>query len=461
MVLGSMSLMDYVPITPELLARYDVPGPRYTSYPTVPAWQAPFGAAEYRDALCALAGLDQDPVSLYVHLPFCGYRCHYCACTVTVATRTAVVDRYLDRVERELELVTGTLGLGRRAIQLHLGGGTPNLLTVGQLERLGEMLERHFTFASGAERSVEADPRYVGVEQLAALRRLGFQRISYGVQDLDPVVQAAIGRIQPGAVVREAVELAREAGFGGVNIDLVYGLPEQTSARFARTLEAVVALAPDRVACYSYAHVPQVRSNQRLIDVGALPSPGEKFQLFRMAVDAFTGGGYEWLGMDHFARPADDLVLAARERRLHRDFMGYTTRPAPHLLAFGMSAIGQVADRYVQNVPRTGEYQRVLDAGELPVERGHRLSADDRSRRRAILHLMCNLQLPHGLVPPQLEESHARLQPLAEDGLITRHGDGYEVTALGRYFLRNIAMALDAYLPRQLAAGRPMFSRTV
>ena len=204
-----------------------------------------------------------------------------------------------------------------------------------------------------------------------------------------------------------------------------------------------------------------MRSNQRLIDAAALPSREDKFHLFRMTVDAFTGGGYEWIGMDHFARPTDDLALAARERQLHRDFMGYTTRPAPHLLAFGMSAIGDVAGRYVQNVPRTGQYQRVLDAGELPVERGHRLSDDDRSRRRAILHLMCNLELPHDLVPPPEEESRASLQPLVDDGLITAHTDRYAVTPVGRYFLRNVARALDSYLPQQLAGARPVFSRTV
>lgn len=456
-----MSHVTAVQIEPNRLARYDVPGPRYTSYPTVPAWKAPFGAAEYQEALRELARLEHDPVSVYVHLPFCGYRCHYCACNVTIATRTDVVDRYLDRVERELDLVTGIVGHNRRVVQLHLGGGTPNLLTVGQLGRLVHLLQRRFAFASSAERSVEADPRLVTRDQVEALRAFGFHRISYGVQDFDGVVQGAIGRFQPEAVVRAAMSLAREAEFEGVNIDLIYGLPEQTTARFARTLETALALEPDRVACYNYAHVPQVRHNQRLIDASALPSREEKFNLFRMAVDAFTGGGYEWIGMDHFARAADDLAVAARERRLHRDFMGYTTRRAPHLLAFGMSAIGDVAGRFVQNVPRTGEYQRVLDAGEFPVERGHRLSDDDWRRRHAILNLMCNLELPHHLVPPPEKESHARLRPLVEDGLITVRLDRYEVTPIGRYFLRNVAMALDAYLPLQLAAARPVFSRTV
>lgn len=453
--------MTAIRIEPARLARYDVPGPRYTSYPTVPAWRAPFGAAEYRQALQDLAGLAEDPVSVYVHLPFCGYRCHYCACTVTLATRADVVDRYLDHVERELELVTGIAGRKHPVLQLHLGGGTPNQLAVGQLERLVEMLEARFAFDRSAERSVEADPRLATRHGTEALRALGFRRISYGVQDFDPAVQAAIGRPQPEAVVREAVELARAAGFAGVNIDLIYGLPLQSPSRFARTLESALELAPDRVACYSYAHVPDARHNQRLIDAATLPSREQKFELFQMAVEAFVGAGFEWIGMDHFARPADDLAAAARERRLHRDFMGYTTRPAPHLLGFGMSAIGDVAGCFVQNVPRTGAYQRALEAGALPVERGHRLSDDDQRRRRAILNLMCSLELPHRLVPLPEEDGHERLRPLVAEGLLAAHADRYEVTPLGRYLLRNIAMALDAYLPRQRPGTRPRFSRTV
>ena len=453
--------MTAIRIEPARLARYDVPGPRYTSYPTVPAWRAPFGAAEYRQALQDLAGLAEDPVSVYVHLPFCGYRCHYCACTVTLATRADVVDRYLDHVERELELVTGIAGRKHPVLQLHLGGGTPNQLAVGQLERLVEMLEARFAFDRSAERSVEADPRLATRHGTEALRALGFRRISYGVQDFDPAVQAAIGRPQPEAVVREAVELARAAGFAGVNIDLIYGLPLQSPSRFARTLESALELAPDRVACYSYAHVPDARHNQRLIDAATLPSREQKFELFQMAVEAFVGAGFEWIGMDHFARPADDLAAAARERRLHRDFMGYTTRPAPHLLGFGMSAIGDVAGCFVQNVPRTGAYQRALEAGALPVERGHRLSDDDQRRRRAILNLMCSLELPHRLVPLPEEDGHERLRPLVAEGLLAAHADRYEVTPLGRYLLRNIAMALDAYLPRERPGTRPRFSRTV
>jgi oxygen-independent coproporphyrinogen-3 oxidase len=450
---------DLVPT--DLIARYDTAGPRYTSYPTVPAWKDEFGAAQYREALLELAGAESEALSIYVHIPFCGYRCHYCACNVTLASRPGVADDYLDRLEREIDLVTEILGRERRPLQLHLGGGTPNFLTPAQLSRVSGMLESRFVFGPEVARSLEADPRLVTREQLVTLRDLGFRRISFGVQDFDPVVQAAIGRPQPEAVVREAVELARATGFEGVNIDLVYGLPNQTVAGFESTLRAAIALHPDRVACYSYAHVPGVRHNQRLIDAAALPSRNDKFRLFQMAVETFTGSGYRWIGLDHFAQEEDELARAANKGRLRRDFMGYTAHISPHLLGFGMSAIGDVAGRFTQNVPRTGQYRRELDGGRLPVERGHHLSDDDKARRAAILRLMCHLDLPHRLLPPPVEESAARLQPLVDDGLITEGGEGYEVTSLGRWFLRNIAMALDAYLPRQMAEARPVFSRTV
>jgi oxygen-independent coproporphyrinogen-3 oxidase len=445
----------------ELIARYDVPAPRYTSYPTVPAWTAPFGPGDYRVALAELAEAEGESLALYVPIPFCEHRCHYCACNVTLARRREVADGYLDRLERELDLVTEVLGRHRRPQQLHLGGGTPNFLTVAQSHRLAGMLESRFALGTEVERSIEADPRLASPEQLAGLRELGFTRISFGVQDFDPVVQAAIGRLQPEAGVRQAVALARETGFEGVNVDLVYGLPSQTPARFERTLRETLALRPDRIACYNYAHVPALRPNQRLIDAGSLPSREEKFQLFRMAVDAFTGNGYQWIGLDHFAREDDELARAAREGRLRRDFMGYTTRATGHLLGFGMSAIGDVAGRFVQNVPRTGQYQRALDRGELPVERGHRLSDDDRARRLAILRLMCQLDLPYRMLPAPADESAVRLRPLVDDGLVAEAGEGYQVTPLGRWFLRNIALALDAYLPGQAARDRPVFSRAV
>jgi oxygen-independent coproporphyrinogen-3 oxidase len=448
-------------VTAAQVRHFDVPGPRYTSYPTVPAWRGDFGPADHRAALEALRARPGDAVTLYVHLPFCAYRCHYCGCNVQITSRDSVVDEYLDHLEAELDLVTGILGRGRRAVQLHLGGGTPNHLGTSQLVRLHAMLEARFALDAAGEHSIEADPRLVNEEQLAVLFSLGFRRISFGVQDLDPAVQEAIGRVQPAALVADVTRLAREAGFEGVNFDLVYGLPAQTAATWSSTIDQVLAMAPDRVACYSYAHVPQARANQKLIPVELLPSAERKFRLFEEAVARFTAAGYEWVGMDHFAKPGDELARAARERRLHRDFMGYTTRPAPHLLAFGMSAISDVAGCFTQNIPRTGEYERQVAAGELPVERGYRLSADDHARRAAILHLMCNMELPEALLPQPVDDTRARLAPCVADGLLEPAGGGYAVTTLGRFFLRNVAMQLDAYLEGQRAGGKPVFSRSV
>lgn len=453
--------MTEVQIGADMIRRYDVPGPRYTSYPTVPSWSGTFGAAEYRAALEELGRRPDEAVTLYAHLPFCAYRCHYCGCNVQITSKHSVVDDYLDHLERELDLVTGIVGRGRRAVQLHLGGGTPNHLSVSELVRLQRMVAERFTLVEGGDHSVEADPRLVTDEQMRVLQALGFRRLSLGVQDFDLKVQEQIGRVQPVEMVRDAAQLARDAGFEGINFDLVYGLPAQTRESFARTVDTVLELGPDRVACYSYAHVPQARANQRLIDESQLPGARDKFALFTHAVERFTAAGYEWVGMDHFARADDELARAARERRLHRDFMGYTTRPAPHLLAFGMSAISDVAGCFSQNIPRTGEYERQVARGELPVERGYRLSTDDHARRAAILHLMCNLALPGPLVPSPVDEVRERMLPFLEDGLVELDGDGYVVTTLGRFFLRNVAMTLDAYLPRQLAQPRPVFSRTV
>ena len=448
-----------LPISPELLDRYDRPGPRYTSYPPIPHWTEAFGDAEYREALAALAAGD-DPVAVYVHLPVCVERCWYCGCNATVTPRREVQRAYVDRLERELAMVGSAIGRRRMARQIHWGGGTPNYLPAEQIDRLLELLGRHFHVAAGAELSIEIDPRVSSAVQLEFLRRSGFQRISFGVQDLDPAVQAAMGRLQPEALLRELHTAARGLGFGSINYDLVYGLPGQTDDTFRSTLESVVELAPDRIACFGYAHVPWARPNQRRIDASLLPGRDERFALFRLAVDTLTAAGYRWIGLDHFARPGDDLSVALEEGRLRRNFMGYLPDPAPHLLAFGTSAIGDVAGRFVQNDPALGGYQRGIDAGRLPVVKGHRLTADDRVRRAAIERLMCTLELPYLLLQPLAGQSDPLepFRPFADEGFIRFGPDRLSVTPLGRYFLRNLCMTLDAYL---VPAGQERFSRTV
>ena len=459
--------MSEVIISPELLARYNKPGPRYTSYPTVPAWTETFGKADYKEALGDVAARPEDALSVYVHLPFCAKHCDYCGCNATVTRRSEVVDAYLDRVEREMAMVAPLLGERRNVVQMHWGGGTPNFLNEAQMTRLVGLLSQHFAIDPAGEISLEIDPRIGTVEQMAQIRALGFNRISMGVQDINPKVQEAIGRIQPFEQTEKLFRACRDLGFTGVNMDLVYGLPFQTMETFGETLAAISELRPDRIAYFSYAHVPWVKPKQKLIDVTALPDTFTKFSLFRMAIDRLAEVGYDWVGMDHFALRDDDLAVAARELRLHRNFMGYTTRPALHMIGFGMSSIGDMAGRFIQNESHLGRYQKMIDAGELPVVRGYKLSDDDLLRRTVILHLMCNLELPYNLTQSlfgvdlreTLGDDLEHLEAYAEDGFLELLPDRIQVTPLGRFFVRLLAMELDAHLAK--TSERQVFSKTI
>jgi oxygen-independent coproporphyrinogen-3 oxidase len=459
--------MSDVIISPEMLTRYNKPGPRYTSYPTVPAWTDTFGEAEYREALADVAAQPDDTLSVYVHLPFCAERCTYCGCNATVTSHPEVIDKYLDRVERELSMVTPLLGGRRKVVQMHWGGGTPNFLDNAQMQRLVGLLNEHFDIDLAGEVALEFDPRIGSVEQLQQIRDLGFNRISFGVQDINPDVQEAIGRIQPFDLTEQLFRASRDLGFSSVNVDMVYGLPKQTADSFSHTLAAISDLRPDRIACFSYAHVPWVKPNQKLIDVSALPDTFTKFSLFRMAIDRLAEVGYDWVGMDHFAQSDDELAVAARERRLHRNFMGYTTRPASTMLAFGMSSIGELAGRFAQNESHLGRYQKMLDAGQLPIVKGYKLNDDDLLRRKVILHLMCNLELPYNLTNAEfgldlreaLGEDLEHLEAYVEDGFVDLLPDRVQVTPLGRFFVRLLAMELDKHLAK--TSQRMTFSKTV
>lgn len=447
--------------------------PRYTSYPTVPHWQPDFGEADYRDALADLADDPARDLSVYVHLPFCARRCYYCGCNAVAFHRTEAVDRYLDCLEAEVSRVVEALGPGRPVSWIHWGGGTPNVLNDTQATRVMTLLRRAFAVRPDAEVSVEMDPRVASREQVHHFRSLGFNRLSMGVQDFDPRVQAAIGRLQPESDTVDLVGWAREAGFPSVNLDLVYGLPYQTRESFGRTLRRIVELAPDRVATFSYAHLPEVRRIQQAVDASGLPDVETKLGLFRDTVEHLTGAGYEWIGLDHFARDEDELSRAARERRLARSFMGYTARSAPDLLGFGMSAIGFVAGRFVGNDADLSGYERETASGRLPVVRGHRLTAEDRRRGAVIEHLMCNLEVPLDAdgarfgepLPSLLGADLARLDGLEAEGLVVNTGDGWQVTPLGRFFVRNVAAALDPHLAAPVGGGGgarlPVFSSSV
>jgi len=453
---------------PDLIRKYDGFGPRYTSYPTADRFHAGFTAASYVDALAARnQAAPAQPLSLYVHLPFCNTICYYCACNKIITANRGRSAKYVRYVGREIDIVSSLLEGNRDVQQLHWGGGTPTFLAHEEMAALMGMLRGAFAFNADSEVSIEVDPRKVEVATVAFLRELGFNRMSLGIQDFDPGVQKAVNRIQTEAETRTVIEAARAEGFGSINADLIYGLPRQTIAGFATTLDKVIDLAPDRIALYGYAHVPHLFKAQRQIVVHELPGADKKLAILETAIDKLTRAGYVYIGMDHFAKPGDELAVALREGKLHRIFQGYSTRPDCDLLAFGISAIGKVGATYVQNVKTLDKYYEALDERRLPVMRGIALEEDDLLRREVIQKLMCEFRLDYGA----LERAHgirfgerfatelAALAPLAADGLVTLAPDGLEVTLRGRMLVRTVAMLFDRHLRE--ARERATYSRVI
>jgi oxygen-independent coproporphyrinogen-3 oxidase len=454
---------------PELIRKYDRPGPRYTSYPTAPEWTEAFGPAQYEEHL-ARADRDRGPLSIYVHLPFCREMCRFCGCNVVATHDRSRADAYLDSLEKEVALVAARLPGRRVATQLHWGGGTPTFLDDRQLERCHEILSRHFQWAPDAEKAVEIDPAITTKSQIETLARLGFNRISMGVQDFDDKVQQVVGRIQGEKETAELVGAARANGFQGVNLDLIYGLPYQTPDTWRRTLERIIAIHPDRLAVFGFAYVPWSKPHQRLLPQEALPKTEQRVELFLGAVEEFTKAGYRLIGLDHFALETDELSRAQDAGYLYRNFQGYTVRPAPDTVAFGMTSISDIGGAYAQNAHRLKDWTAKVEAGELPVERGASVSDDDVLRRFAINRVMCLLRLDLREIAEKfgaparaaLEASLARgVDELVADGLVTFDGDLLRVTPLGQLLVRNVAMLLDAYLPKRQAEGKTTFSRTV
>ena len=459
---------DLVGITPELLARYDRPGPRYTSYPTAPHFHDGFGEEAYRERLAEAAGRPDEPLSIYVHIPFCEARCTYCGCNVVISPHHGPEQDYLDSVESELDLLAEALGDRRRLNQLHWGGGTPTYLTPGQCEQLHTAITDRFQLTADAEVAIEADPGVTSVDHLKTLRRLGFNRLSLGVQDVDPHVQQAVGRHQPVERTRELMREARRLGFESVNVDLIYGLPLQTAAGFRASVRRVIdELGPDRVACFSYAHVPWIKPHQRNLDESALPRGWEKFRLFTAAAEEFAAAGFRFVGFDHFARPDDEMARAMDEGRLHRNFMGYTVMPAEDQVGVGVTAIGELAGAYAANQKNLAKYQRAVSAGLFPVERGIVRTAEDELRGAVIQRIICNLELDFDQIEREFgvhssdhfEDALADLGEMVDDGLVELGDRSLRVTPKGRFFLRNVCMPFDAYLAKP--SDGPVYSRTV
>lgn len=452
-------------ITPELLARYDRPGPRYTSYPTAVDFHEGFGPADYERHLTAAAPLEAEPLAFYTHLPFCAHRCGFCGCHAIVSPHgRKVSEPYVRRLKHETEMVARLLRGRRRVTQYQWGGGTPTYLTPEQITDLFEHFGSLFQFEPGAEIAVEVDPRVTTIAHLGTLSAMGFNRLSAGVQDLDPEVQEIIGRIQPLEQTAALVTAARHLGFAdGINLDLIYGLPGQRVESFADTAKAVVALGADRVAIYSFAYVPWLKGHQRALPVDRLPRREQKLELLMAARSVFLDAGYVGIGMDHFAKPGDELALALENGTLHRNFMGYTTRRAGDLVGLGVSAIGSIRGAYVQNHKKLSRYHAAVDDGRLPTERGYVVTDDDRIRGDVILSLMCRFEVDLDRIAPRpyFADALRQLRPLADDGLVEIRGGRISATPLGRLFIRNVAMCFDAHLARTEPRQGPTFSRTV
>jgi oxygen-independent coproporphyrinogen-3 oxidase len=455
-------------LSPDLLAKYDKPGPRYTSYPTAPHFSPDFNEGDYRDRLRDASLRSDEPLSMYVHLPFCEARCTFCGCNVVISPRRGPEEAYLDAVEQEIGILASVLAPRTNLNQLHWGGGTPTYLSPAQCEKLFAAITARFPLTADAEVALEIDPCVTTMDHLATLRRLGFNRVSMGLQDINPAVQAAVQRIQPLELTRQHVEEARRLGFSSVNIDLIYGLPLQTEPGFRATVRTVIKeLAPDRVACFSYAHVPWIKPHQKALETASMPAGWEKFRLFLAAAEEFTAAGYRFVGFDHFARPDDELARALGENRVHRNFMGYTVMPASDQIGVGVTSIGDVAGAYVANDKKLRSFERRVGSGTLPVERGVLRSAEDELRRAVINRIICTLSLDFGWVESNFDvdprihfsDALADLVPMAADGLVELDASGLRVTAAGRFFLRNLCMPFDAYL--EAPGGAPVYSRTV
>lgn len=451
----TMIRTDELVFDPALLRRFDVSGPRYTSYPTADRFVEAFDA----DALThwlhkrSVGGVAR-PLSLYFHIPFCNTICYYCGCNKIITKDHGRSAKYLKYLAREIALQANQLEGGREVTQLHLGGGTPTFLSHDEMRALMAAVREHFTLKPGGEYSIEVDPRKVDYDTVALLAELGFNRMSLGVQDFEPDVQRAVNRIQSFEETKRVLDAARATGFRSVSIDLIYGLPRQNVISFNRTLSKVVELAPDRISLYSYAHLPATFKPQRRIDAALLPDPDGKLQILQLAIRRLTEAGYVYIGMDHFARPDDELAVAQRQGRLHRNFQGYSTQSECDLLAFGVSAIASIGPVYAQNHKILDDYYDALDRDELPVLRGIELSADDVLRRAVIQGLMCHFELSM----ESIEIAHlirfedyfaaelAELREMADAGLLEIADGWITVKPAGRLLVRVIAMVFDRYL---------------
>lgn len=447
--------------------KYSKPGPRYTSYPTAPEFSESFTEKTYIDILENQKSSRK--LSLYFHLPFCRSACYFCGCNVVFTSKEEKKVRYIDYLTRELELLSQVMDTSVDVVQFHFGGGTPTFFSAEQLDEIMNSVKKHFpNFTKDAEVSCEIDPRFFNEEQMKVLQKHGFKRISFGVQDFEPIVQQTVHRIQPYDITKDAVELARKYGVESINIDLIYGLPYQTLKSFKNTLKMAHSLDPDRLAVFNYAHVPWLKKTMRKLDETTIPSPDVKLAILQHTIDYFTNNGYKMIGMDHFAKPDDELFKAIDKGELHRNFQGYTTRGGVDLIGVGVTSIGEGRDHYAQNYKDLPEYEAAIDAGKLPFWRGVLLNEDDLIRKSVIMELMSNFRLDIKRVEIEFgidfndyfADSIKELQPMVDEGLVQISDKEITVSQTGTLVIRNIAMPFDAYMKKH-AESKKTFSKTV
>jgi oxygen-independent coproporphyrinogen-3 oxidase len=453
----------------ELLRKYSAPGPRYTSYPTAPAFSPSFGPNEYGQAIEESNRPDTDsPISLYFHFPFCDTLCYFCGCTMLITHSRDQIREYNEYLLREVAMVAPRIAKNRKVIQLHWGGGTPSYLNPDEIKEVGSYIRNHFHYDTELEAGVEIDPRGLTFDHMKALRDVGFNRISMGVQDFDIRVQEAVNRVQPESITRDAVNWSRDLGFHSINLDLIYGLPFQTMESFEKTVDTVIDIAPDRIAVFNYAHVPWLKPHQKLIHPEDLPATDLKLEIFKMTTEKLLGAGYWNVGMDHFAKQTDELAVAQQNGTLYRNFQGYSTKAGCDLYGFGMSAIGHFKETYQQNVKNVREYYDIVKKNSLATHVGYRMTPDDHIRKEVIMRVMCDMEVRKKEIEKQFgiafdeyfKGAFPKLATFVDDGLVELRADRIVVNGMGRLVIRNIAMCFDAYLD-QMIKEKPIFSKTV
>jgi len=454
-------------VSEEFLARYNRPGPRYTSYPTAPVWNDAFGPADLQE-VHRVADAARTPVSLYMHLPFCESLCLFCACNVIIQRDKSAALPYFEVLKKEIARVAQSVSREREVVQFHWGGGTPTYSSPAQLEDLFGYTKERFNFSPKAEIGIEVDPRVTSREHLETLRRLGFNRLSMGIQDFHEPVQKAIHRIQPFETTRDLIHSARALGFDSINVDLIYGLPYQTAETFTHTVDQIIELAPDRIALFSYAHVPWLKKQQGAF-AAFLPEGMQKFEIFRTGLLQFLEAGYLYIGMDHFAKPDDELAAAQTNRTLHRNFQGYTTQAGADLYGMGVTAISGFRNAYAQNFRELPVWEKAVNQSGLATMRGYRLSEEDLLRREVISRLLCHTVIPKREInetfnidfDQHFADELRRLEIPEEDGLLAVNKNEIRTTWLGRIFIRNLAMLFDPFLEKQHLHAKPLFSKTL